>query len=69
VLDDWCARSGRNPGEIERSAGLRGGDPETDGQAYYDVGTRLITISVSGPDFDMGRVSDWVQWRDEVNAQ
>jgi probable F420-dependent oxidoreductase len=68
VLDDWCERTGRDPGEIERSAGVRG-DPGTDGQAYYDVGTRLITISTGGPKFDMDHVRDWVQWRDDVNAR
>ena len=68
VLDDWCAKIGRDPGEIERSAGLRGSGPEEGGQPLYEVGTRLFTIGVGGPDFDLAPVKDWVWWRDELNA-
>jgi probable F420-dependent oxidoreductase len=67
VLDGWCARVGRDPNAIERSCGVRG-DPGRSGKALYDVGTRLLTVGVGGPDFDLSPVRDWVQWRDEVNA-
>ncbi len=67
VLDEWCAKADRDPGEIERSASSHG-DPEKAGQALYDAGTRLITVGVGGPDFDLGSLPDWVAWRDEVNA-
>ncbi len=68
VLDDWCARVGRDPAEIERSSAVPGDDPVDGAQAFYDAGTRLFTISTGGPDFDLGPVRDWLQWRDEVNA-
>ncbi len=68
VLDEWCANVGRDPSEIERSVGTRDPDPSKAGPALYEVGTRLFTIGVGGPEFDVGPLRDWVQWRDERNA-
>ena len=67
VLDDWCAREGRDPGAIERSAGAQG-DPAVAGEALYDAGTRLLTVAPTGPDYDTGMLADWLAWRDEKNA-
>ena len=73
VLDEWCRRVGRDPDEIERSAGVSptpGRLPEdvsdyaAGAQALYDVGTRLFTVGLSGPDYDLGPVRDLVAWRD-----
>ena len=73
VLDEWCAKVGRDPAEIERSAGVSptpGRLPEdvadyaAGAQALYDVGTRLFTVGLSGPDYDRGPVRDLVAWRD-----
>ncbi len=66
VLDDWCRRVGRDPAEIERSAGVGRGDPAEVGPAILGAGTRLLTVGVGGPAFDLGRLADWVAWRDEV---
>jgi hypothetical protein len=66
VLDDWCRRVGRDPAEIERSAGVGHGDPAEVGPAILGAGTRLLTVGVGGPAFDLGRLADWVAWRDEV---
>src|SRR6478735_5399744 len=77
VLDAWCERRGRDPLEIERSAGVafvpgRNPDQRADyaGNAarLHAVGTRLFTASVAAADPDLGRVRDLLQWRDEVNA-
>jgi probable F420-dependent oxidoreductase len=78
VLDAWCARGGRDPLEIERSAGVafvpgrnpdQSGDYAGNAQRLHDVGTRLFTASVRASDPDLGRVGDLLQWRDEVNAR
>jgi probable F420-dependent oxidoreductase len=69
VLDEWCAKVGRDPGDIERSAGVPQGDPGEAGPPLLEAGTRLFTVGGDGPDYDMGRLKDWVAWRDEQNAR
>jgi probable F420-dependent oxidoreductase len=73
VLDEWCARIGRDPAEIERSAGVSarpGRFPEdvadyaAAAEDLYAVGTRLFTVGLSGPAYDRGPVRDLVAWRD-----
>jgi probable F420-dependent oxidoreductase len=67
VLDDWCAKEGRDPDEIERSAGVSG-TPETTGEALYEIGTRLFTVGLNGPGYDLGPVAEWLAFRDAKNA-
>ncbi|MFV0462942.1 MAG: LLM class F420-dependent oxidoreductase [Nostocoides sp.] len=77
ALDEWCSRIGRNPSEIERSSGVsprQGRYPETAidypaaAAALYAVGTRLFTVGLNGPAYDLGPLRDLVAWRNEVNA-
>jgi probable F420-dependent oxidoreductase len=69
VLDDWCARVGRDPGEIERSADAGKAGPEDLGEALLGVGTRLVTMSSNSDDgFDLGQLRAWIQYRDEKNG-
>lgn len=67
VLDDWCAKVGRDPAEIERSSGVSGKRPVPAAEAAYEVGTRLFTVGVGGPDYDLGTLRDLVAWRDDRN--
>lgn len=75
VLDEWCAKLGRDPAEIERSSGVSpkpGRLPEdvedyaAGAQDLYDVGTRLFTVGLNGPDYDIGPLRDLVAWRDSL---
>lgn len=68
VLNEWCRKVGRDPGEIERSAAAPEGDPDDVGQPFLDAGTRLFTVGLGGPSYDLGRLAEWVAWRDERNA-
>ena len=71
VLDEWCARRGRDPGEIERSGAVpasRFGDPSS-GDALVEAGITQMTFSVDGPTFNLAFLRDWVAWRDERNPQ
>ncbi|NHA68965.1 LLM class F420-dependent oxidoreductase [Phycicoccus flavus] len=77
VLDDWCEKVGRDPAEIERSAGVSpkpGRLPEdvddyaAGAQGLYDVGTRLFTVGLNGPDYDPGPVRDLLAWRDAMRG-
>ena len=76
VLDDWCARIGRDPLAIERSAGAAfklGRDPDqsadyaANAAALHTVGTRLFTVNLQTANGDLGNVRDLLAWRDEVN--
>ncbi len=67
VLDDWCREVGTDPAGIERSVAVDG-RPEDSAEALYSAGTRLFTVGLNGPDYDMARVEPWLRWRDERNA-
>ena len=77
ILDEWCARVGRDPKDIERAAGVdpkpaRDRETITDypahAEALYAVGTRLFTVGLEGPEWDTGGIRDVLAWRDERNA-
>jgi len=63
VLARHCADVGRDPGEIERSVGVRG-NPRDTGEALVAEGATLLTVSTSGPDYDLSALREWVAWRD-----
>lgn len=76
VLDEWCRRQGRDPLEIERSAGagfMAGRSPDQDADyaanadALHAVGTRLFTVNLQSATADLGNVRDLIAWRDEKN--
>jgi probable F420-dependent oxidoreductase len=66
ILDDWCARVGRDPAEIERSVSAPRGEPADGGPALLEAGASLLTIGVGGPDYDLTDVGRWIVWRDSV---
>ncbi|WP_298989330.1 LLM class F420-dependent oxidoreductase [uncultured Pseudokineococcus sp.] len=67
ILDGYCRDLGRDPREVERSAGVEG-DPSAVGDAMLAAGVTLFTVSTGGPDYDLGPLRDWLAWRDERNA-
>ncbi|QWF79514.1 LLM class F420-dependent oxidoreductase [Amycolatopsis sp. CA-230715] len=67
VLHQRCAEIGRDPGEIELSAGV-GGDPGETGSALLEQGVTTFTLEVHGPDFDLSAVRNWVAWRDRLGS-
>jgi probable F420-dependent oxidoreductase len=66
VLDEYCAQIGRDPRQIERSV-LVGGDPSATAPALLELGVTFFIVLVT--DLDLGRVHDWVQWRDLHHAR
>jgi probable F420-dependent oxidoreductase len=69
ILDEWCATEGRDAEAIERSASAADAEPDAMGEALLRVGTRLVTLGLTGPRYDLGLVRQWVAWRDDVNRQ
>ncbi|WP_020579031.1 LLM class F420-dependent oxidoreductase [Actinopolymorpha alba] len=67
VLDKWCHEIGRDPAEIERSAGADG-DPEEVAAKLLAAGITQFTFGLNGPDYDLSVVKKWVAWRDQYNA-
>jgi probable F420-dependent oxidoreductase len=68
ILDDWCVTEGRDPAAIERSCGVDG-SPDELAAPLLAAGSSFFTIGLSGPSYDIGRVKDWVAFRDEHNAR
>ncbi|HEX9856500.1 MAG TPA: LLM class F420-dependent oxidoreductase [Acidimicrobiia bacterium] len=73
VLDDWCARVGRDPAGIIRSTGIRATDTteeaqRSDAEARYALGIRELTLGFSGPRYDIESAAHLLAWRDEKNA-
>ncbi len=69
VLDRHCADVGRDPGEIERSVSAGRADvPGESADALLGLGATLFTVDVGGPRYDLGRLHEWLAWRDERNA-
>ncbi|KAB7745273.1 LLM class F420-dependent oxidoreductase [Nostocoides sp. F2B08] len=76
VLRGHCETVGRDIAEIELSVGVGGRgregrrpeSPEVEGRPLYDLGARLFTVGLGGPDYDLSLVEPWLRWRDELNA-
>ncbi|MGH3950363.1 MAG: LLM class F420-dependent oxidoreductase [Pseudonocardiaceae bacterium] len=68
ILDGHCADVGRAPSEIERSVGVRQA-PEKLGAPLLDLGVTMFTVAVGGPDYDLGLLREWIDWRDKQNLQ
>jgi alkanesulfonate monooxygenase SsuD/methylene tetrahydromethanopterin reductase-like flavin-dependent oxidoreductase (luciferase family) len=68
VLAEHCANAGRDPATIEHVIGSLEDVVEiADGLA--DAGVAEITVGVGGPDYDLGRLREAIQWRDGYNAE
>jgi probable F420-dependent oxidoreductase len=67
ILGEHCTAVGRDVSEIEISVEQRGSAPDSV-EPLLDLGATLFTIGLSGPDYDVAKVRDWVAWRDEQNA-
>lgn len=72
ILDDWCAKVGRDPAEIERSTQIEydkiTGDFRELAEQYHGLGFTNFSFGLNGPDYDFTPVKDWLEWRDSKNA-
>ena len=66
ILDGHCAEVGRDPAEIQRSAGVSGDDEEAllrEADALAGLGVTLLTVGVNGPDYDLTQAEALIRWR------
>jgi probable F420-dependent oxidoreductase len=61
VLDDWCARTGRDPGEIERTVTINA-DEVDDVGPYLEAGADHLIVMI-GPDFDLDPLARLIDQR------
>jgi len=63
ILAAHCVDAGRDPNEIEHSVGAPNEDPAEAGPALVEAGATLFTVGVGGPDYDLGKLRKWLDWR------
>jgi alkanesulfonate monooxygenase SsuD/methylene tetrahydromethanopterin reductase-like flavin-dependent oxidoreductase (luciferase family) len=69
VLDRWCAEVGRDPAEIERSAGVNGrGTAYADPDALVDAGATFLIYGLRKVPYDLGPLRELLEWRDRRNG-
>ncbi len=62
ILDEWCAKVGRDPAEIERTVAIAADDVEDIGR-YVDVGATHVIVMCGAP-FDMAPLERLIAQRD-----
>jgi len=67
----WCDEVGRDPASIEWGLGVEPEDLDRflrrDAETYLAMGFRQFTLGFNGPAWDVGRGTDWLAWRDQMN--
>jgi probable F420-dependent oxidoreductase len=63
VLDEWCAKVGRDPREIERSAHI-GGSQLDKLDEYHAAGITHFIGRAPGPDYNLTPLHKLLDWRD-----
>jgi probable F420-dependent oxidoreductase len=63
LLDDWCAKVGRDPATIQRSASV-GTFDEAKAEQYVAQGVSHLLVNASGPDYDLSNLEALIRWRD-----
>jgi probable F420-dependent oxidoreductase len=66
ILKQHCADVGRDSDEIVRSVAAPDRDPRAAGPALIDAGASLLTVGVTGPDYDLTKLRRWLAWRDSL---
>jgi len=65
VLDEWCARVGRDPAQIERSVLMQAAQLDTAQlDEYVAHGITHLIVGTGGPNYDLSGLEKLVQWRD-----
>ncbi len=68
VLDDWCAKVGRDPAAVERSVGLFQPEWAEQLDEYVAAGITHFIVGAGSAPYDFGQLRELVAWRDSQNA-
>ncbi|MAU80965.1 LLM class F420-dependent oxidoreductase [Gordonia sp. Z-3] len=71
ILDEHCATVGRDPAQIEHSAGLQArtvDDALREADELVAAGISLITVGAGGPDYDLSVLEAVCKWREGNNS-
>ena len=63
ILGEHCAALGRDQAEIEISVEI-GKSDVAEVEELRALGASLFTLGISGPDYDLAPVRQWLSWRD-----
>jgi probable F420-dependent oxidoreductase len=63
ILDEWCAKVGRDPKEIERSAQISGQQLDKLDE-YLAEGITHFICAARGPDYDLAPLQKLLAWRE-----
>jgi probable F420-dependent oxidoreductase len=66
VLKGHCDAIGRDPSEIEISAGVGDASPAELAESYHGLGVRQFVCTQGGPKPDLGPLREWLAWRDST---
>lgn len=67
ILDEHGQAVGRDTAAlVTRSIGVDGQEPGDTAEEWVEAGVRLLTLSTSGPDYDLSLVRKWLAWRDAL---
>jgi probable F420-dependent oxidoreductase len=68
VLAGHCAAIGRDPADIRHSWQPSSGSLLEQADGLIEAGVSELTVSTSGPDYDLSELRDVLAWRDRVNG-
>ena len=68
VLNDWCAKVGRDPDEIERATEVRSSSSEADWDAYVAAGATHLLMAGGDSPWDFHDMERLARWRDTRNG-
>ena len=67
ILAEHGAAVGRDTAQIEISVEI-GKKSTEEADEFRARGASLFTLGITGPDYDLSRVPEWLAWRDSINA-
>ena len=67
ILAEHGEAVGRDVSEIEISTEI-GKREVAEVEEQYALGATLLSVGITGPDYDLSGLADWLSWRDDKNA-